>query len=454
MISMFFYKIHFYPSQPDERLVHIYKIKFQDSNRFVVNFQYIPKFYQERVEAPKEAHSFENDNGWKEQDPKESNHKHPKNRVSKTFSAGKAFLQKQKDTIRATLPGYLKKKKTEFLLLFKNKKGEKMENKPLGENRENFFAKSQKSLKKLGKSTQGFFKDKKERMQKRYTLTKERILGFLKKCFQKKIDYPKKEDFLGYPCYEFWEFYHEDLAIIGIKNGIIKKIAVWNSLVNQGKLVFQFGDLTLALKVDTLTQLEKLPASDEKVRISLELINWLLLRIRGLLKKQLRLLKEKCLAFFEDFLLDLIMDPKKNFEAEKRILIQKAMIFFQKNSKTLESPPWKETRKNSPGMEKILVDFALEFKESPVVQLHMLDRMKKQMSPSNIKEKSLVIGFGLTVAVRPPGFGNFQFISHYSHGPHVFNLSLVNDRDAALQEGQSKVQRLRIQPSLNFEIDL
>jgi hypothetical protein len=210
----------------------------------------------------------------------------------------------------------------------------------------------------------------------------------------------------------------------------------------------------LVLRVDTLERLENLSSDPVTIAKSWQTFQWLVLRIQHLFKKQVKILEKKCLAFYEDKLLDLMLDLKGDFQAEKNLLHQRAMLFFQKNIKHLDIPPWTESRNGTARMEKILVDFAVQFKESPVVQLHMHDRLKKQMRPSNLKEKSLVIGFGLTAALRPPGFGNFQFISHYSHGPHVFNLSLVNDRDAALQEGQSKVQRLRIQPSLNFEIDL
>jgi len=65
-----------------------------------------------------------------------------------------------------------------------------------------------------------------------------------------------------------------------------------------------------------------------------------------------------------------------------------------------------------------------------------------------------VAGFGITAAVRPRGFGNLQLVTSYTHGPHVFNFSLVNDLDVAEQEGQSRIKPIRIQPSLNFDVDI
>ena len=56
--------------------------------------------------------------------------------------------------------------------------------------------------------------------------------------------------------------------------------------------------------------------------------------------------------------------------------------------------------------------------------------------------------------MRPRGFGNLQLVSSYSHGPHVFNFSLVNDLDVAEQEGQTRIKPIRIQPSLNFDVDI
>jgi len=83
-----------------------------------------------------------------------------------------------------------------------------------------------------------------------------------------------------------------------------------------------------------------------------------------------------------------------------------------------------------------------------------MQRVEKKTSNSGLKQSGVVVGFGLTTAVRPSGFGNFQLVTSYSHGPHVFNFSLVNDRDVAEQEGQGKIKPIRIQPSLNFDIDL
>jgi hypothetical protein len=101
-----------------------------------------------------------------------------------------------------------------------------------------------------------------------------------------------------------------------------------------------------------------------------------------------------------------------------------------------------------------LIEFSEKFKESPIVKLQSLQRLEKQTSTSGLKQSGIVIGFGLTAALRPHGFGNFQLITSYTQGPHVFNFSLVNDRDIAEQEGQGKIKPFRIQPSLNFDIEL
>jgi hypothetical protein len=265
----------------------------------------------------------------------------------------------------------------------------------------------------------------------------------------------KYNDYVGaLQCANNWISYQEDTFVYRIKLQILEILRRWNGLVNQGNIVRKFGDLALNLRAQIVTMLENIPIRFDAAWITMQIAEWLVLRIKQLFKKQVVSLQEKALEFFESALLRILMAPQKNYSLEKTLLHLKVMGWFEKKSKSLDAPPFTASKKATVRMGESLREFALQFKKSPVVQLHMLDRTEKQMSPSNIKEKSLVVGFGLTAAVRPPGFGNFQFISHYSHGPHVFNFSLVNDRDAAQQEGQSQVQNVRIQPSLNFEIDL
>jgi hypothetical protein len=71
-----------------------------------------------------------------------------------------------------------------------------------------------------------------------------------------------------------------------------------------------------------------------------------------------------------------------------------------------------------------------------------------------LRTKSLVVGCGLTTAVRLRGYGNFQMLSSYAFGPHVFNFSCINDRDTLENETKHYIRPFRMQPSLNFDIRL
>lgn len=240
-----------------------------------------------------------------------------------------------------------------------------------------------------------------------------------------------------------------------IKANSIELFKKWNNIVNNGKIIETFGRQSFDLFMQTFFLVENLASYEVNVEEAMyNLGDWIRLRIKRLFTKQMIILQEKALENFKDMLLDLIMDEKRDFDEEKNKLLDEVMSWFDKKSEIIKVEKLFDSLKAREELEKVLSDFSYKFKESPVVKLNSLDKIEKQTSNSNLKEKSMVIGFGLTTALRPKGFGNFQFVSHYSKGPHVFNFSLVNDRDFAEQEGQAKVKRLRVQPSVNFDIDL
>ena len=105
-------------------------------------------------------------------------------------------------------------------------------------------------------------------------------------------------------------------------------------------------------------------------------------------------------------------------------------------------------------LQQVLGEVAEKFKDSTVSKLISIQKTGQKTSKGKLKQSGIVVGFGLTAAVKPRGFGNLQIITSYSQGPHVFNFSLVNDYDIAQQEGQSRIKPIRIQPSLNFDIDI
>jgi hypothetical protein len=244
-------------------------------------------------------------------------------------------------------------------------------------------------------------------------------------------------------------------VVYSLKSNAIEIFKKWNTVVSKGKVIENFGTTSYSLIMQTFYLVEELVHYDGLTEeVMGNVANWFKIRIKRLLTKQIIILQEKSLEYYKDLLLDLIMDPKRNFDAEKNQLLEQAMALFDKKTDYIKIGTTLAYQKGRDELKRVMVVFSSRFKDSLVVKLNSLDRIEKQTSPSNLKEKSMVIGFGITAAFRPHGYGNFQFVSHYSQGPHVFNFSLVNDRDFAVSDGQSNVRPLRIQPSLNFDIDL
>lgn len=105
-------------------------------------------------------------------------------------------------------------------------------------------------------------------------------------------------------------------------------------------------------------------------------------------------------------------------------------------------------------LQQVLGEVTEKFKDSAVSKLISIQKTSKKTSKGKFKQSGVIVGFGVTAAVRPRGFGNLQLVTSYSQGPHVFNFSLVNDLDVAEQEGQTRIKPIRIQPSLNFDVDI
>mmetsp|Transcript_53727 Transcript_53727/g.127047 ORF Transcript_53727/g.127047 Transcript_53727/m.127047 type:complete len:540 (+) Transcript_53727:1168-2787(+) len=242
-----------------------------------------------------------------------------------------------------------------------------------------------------------------------------------------------------------------------ISNEVIKN---WTTLVNRGKLVDNFGSIVSDFLSGLVLQFEKsLPedfANDPRaIRKIQELSDMVRQQIISLFTRQILNLQTQALDKFKDLLLSIISDTKKDFEFEKKLVMEKINSWFEEKAEKIIVPEMQLTYQGArKELQNVLIEFAEKFKESPVVKLNSMQKVEKKTSSSGLKQSGIVIGFGLTTAVRPSGFGNFQLVTSYSHGPHVFNFSLVNDRDVAEQEGQGKIKPIRIQPSLNFDIDL
>ena len=234
----------------------------------------------------------------------------------------------------------------------------------------------------------------------------------------------------------------------------------WASYVSKGKVIENFGSNVSSFLAGMLEEFEKTlptelknnPESLEKIRVLSDMVQG---RIISLFTSQLLILQTQALDKFKDILVWQAKNSSKEFEFDKGVAMLEVNEWFENKASKITVP---EMRLDSTGAKKelqqVLSEVTEKFKESAVAKLISIEKTSKKTSKGKLKQGGIVVGFGLTAAVRPRGFGNFQLVTSYSQGPHVFNFSLVNDMDVAEQEGQTRIKPVRIQPSLNFDIDI
>jgi hypothetical protein len=170
---------------------------------------------------------------------------------------------------------------------------------------------------------------------------------------------------------------------------------------------------------------------------------------------QIRMLQYKCSVIFKEKILKLFLQEPLHWETGNNNAIKECEELFMKSGADFEIPLINKTlyfAKNE--LINALRDYSVELKESPARELNALDKIEKNINRSKSKSKQMIVGFALTTAVRLPGYGNFQLVSSYAHGPHVFNFSCINDKSTLENETKGYVKPVRIQPSLNFDIRL
>lgn len=110
--------------------------------------------------------------------------------------------------------------------------------------------------------------------------------------------------------------------------------------------------------------------------------------------------------------------------------------------------------------ESKLYNTLSSIEETTPSQLMKLDTIGKKSAKSQTKapkDKSVNVGVSLVSMIRPDGFGNMQGFVGYNLGPHSCTVGYHNDADAPetiSSFGGVKPPLLRIQPKLNFDIEL
>ena len=234
----------------------------------------------------------------------------------------------------------------------------------------------------------------------------------------------------------------------------------WGSYVSKGKVIENFGSNVSDFLIGMLEEFEKtlpreLKNNNESLDKIRELSDMVQGRIVSLFTSQLLILQTQALDKFKDILVWQAKNSSKEFEFDKSVAMLEVNEWFEKKATKIAIP---EMKLDSTGakreLRQVLGEVTEKFKESAIAKLISVEKTNKKTSKGKLKQSGIVIGFGITAAVRPRGFGNLQLVTSYSHGPHVFNFSLVNDMDVAEQEGQTRIKPVRIQPSLNFDIDI
>ncbi|AEA39073.1 hypothetical protein CPARA_3gp415 (nucleomorph) [Cryptomonas paramecium] len=255
-------------------------------------------------------------------------------------------------------------------------------------------------------------------------------------------------------------FYFVDSASNEVLKMFYKNFAKWDKVIRKGKLVDTYGKITLSFiemankKFDALIpgKFQNCLLVEKKKK---ELHKIFQQYILYLFTKQLLSLQSQSLERFKNMFIENSLLSKKSFELQKKTAIDDTNEWFISHAipLTLGNSDLSYTFAQKE-LNDVLEEFSEKLRDSPTIKMRMLKNTSKQTSTGNLKQKGMIIGFGLTAAFRPSGFGNFQFITSYTRGPHVFNFSFVNDKDVAEQEGQGKVKLFKIQPSLNFDIEM
>nr|UXY86992.1 GTP-binding protein [Cryptomonas paramecium] len=255
-------------------------------------------------------------------------------------------------------------------------------------------------------------------------------------------------------------FYFIDSASDEVLKIFYKNFSKWDKTIRKGKLVGTYGKVTSDFmeiankKFDVLIpkKFQNCSFFEKKKK---ELYKTFQQYILYLFTKQLLSLQSQSLERFKNIFMENSLLSKKSFELQKKIAIDDTDEWFVSHAVSLtmgnSNLSYTFAQKE---LNDVLDEFSEKLRDSPTIKMRMLRNTNKQTSTGNLRQKGMIVGFGLTAAFRPSGFGNFQFITSYTRGPHVFNFSFVNDKDVAEQEGQGKVKLFKIQPSLNFDIEM
>eukprot|EP00177_Eucheuma_denticulatum_P006068 GFKZ01011066.1.p1 GENE.GFKZ01011066.1~~GFKZ01011066.1.p1 ORF type:complete len:570 (-),score=100.38 GFKZ01011066.1:1574-3172(-) len=258
----------------------------------------------------------------------------------------------------------------------------------------------------------------------------------------------KKELVAAYRC---------DVAYDAQQRPSLAQLNRWTSEVDRGRTVASFGEKATTLLDTALEKFDRDTASHASSAIRAkkrsELQSSLQARIRALFNKQILLLQNAALQKFKDILLSNVSNTV--YESDTPAALRSVDEWFARKAEGLLVPSMRLSfRSARQEVQNALHTYGEGFANSPTAQLQAMQQMERQAQRAPPRQRNLEFGLGINAACRPGGFGNFQLITGYAQGPHTMQFTLVNDKDAAEQEGQGQVPFFRIQPTINTTIDL
>jgi len=246
------------------------------------------------------------------------------------------------------------------------------------------------------------------------------------------------------------------------------KLTSWKNRVQRGLLIEKFGFMATVLLKRCLDQYDRDTflasgggAASFRFDLRSKLKENMEKTIGDLFSQQVTTLEKTTLKGFKEELLKFSRRSGSGVNYDDNAAALRAASFsFDETMSELEIVQLGLTKTTlSQEMLSKLDEALLSFPESPAAKFHEMRSIKKKAAKQKQKpkDKSIDIGVNLVAMVRPDGFGNLQGFAGYTMGSNGITVGVHNDADAPetlSQFGGTRPPFLRVQPKLNFDVEL
>jgi len=237
----------------------------------------------------------------------------------------------------------------------------------------------------------------------------------------KTVELPSKKDLIAaYRC---------DVAYDAQQRPTLAQLNKWTSDVDRGRVIPSFGDKSTSLLDSALEKYDaetmSHAATTMRTKKRAELASSLQNRVRALFNKQVALLQNSALQKFKDILLANVADPIS--DTEMQMALRRVDEWFARKAENLLVPSMRLSYRGArQEVQNALQTYGEGFRNSPTAQLQAMQQMERAAQRPPARARNVEFGLGINAALRPAGFGNFQFITGYSRGPHTMQFTLVS----------------------------